>query len=89
MKIIAALVAIGLTLTVVVNLSLWNAKRDAAVRTLQEQHNIEVTSIGYAWFGCGRDDEFTFKWEGVNEHGNTVKGNACAGTFKGTTIRFK
>ncbi|MCR9222853.1 MAG: hypothetical protein NXH70_02190 [Hyphomonas sp.] len=89
MKFIAGAIALAISAAIFANVAMWDSKKDAAVRTIKDQHNIEVTKIGFAWFGCAKDDEFSFKWEGVNADGKTVKGNACAGIFKGTTIRFK
>lgn len=89
MKVIAAISALAVAGICFGMVSSWDAKRNQAVRILKDTHNVEVTSIKYAWFGCGQDDEFSFKWEGVNAEGKTVKGNACSGLLKGTTIRFK
>ena len=89
MKYIAIIAVAAVGLTIFWTVSSFGAKKDDAVRILEDTHNVKVTSIGYAMFGCSEDDHFSFKWKGVNEDGKEVQGNACSGLLKGTTIRFK
>lgn len=48
--------------------------------------NIEID--GYAFLGCGEDDNFKTKFTATNPNGMRVSGVVCCGVFKGCTIRF-
>jgi flagellar hook assembly protein FlgD len=89
MKYFAIIAVAAAGITIFGTVSSFEAKKDDAVRILEDTHNVKVTSIGYAMYGCGEEDNFSFKWKGVNEDGKEVQGNACSGFLKGTTIRFK
>lgn len=43
---------------------------------------------GYAWFGCGQDDDFTTSFTAISPKGETVTGVVCSGWFKGATVRL-
>jgi hypothetical protein len=48
--------------------------------------NIEFT--GYAWIGCGQDDDFATRFNATNPAGKRVSGVVCCGLAKGCTVRF-
>ena len=59
------------------------------VRTLQAAGYTDITTTGYAFFGCGQDDDFSTGFRAKNPRGETVSGTVCCGFIgKGCTIRF-
>jgi len=60
---------------------------DATVSMLESQGYTEVDITGYNFFGCSKDDSFHTGWTATSVTGARVEGVACAGLFKGTTIR--
>ena len=48
----------------------------------------DVEAGGYAWFACGKDDEFATKFRGTNVNGQRVEGAVCCGLMKNCTVRF-
>ena len=77
------------SLFAVMLLSGCTAPQDAR-DALEAQGFTEVSTGGYAFFGCGNESnvqqctEFTAK----NAAGKRVSGVVCSGRFKGATIRF-
>lgn len=58
-------------------------------RRLLEADGVEYIEIGgYSVFGCSEDDSFATKFSGV-KNGKSVKGVACSGILKGTTLRYQ
>lgn len=43
---------------------------------------------GYAWMGCGKDDNYSTKFTATNPLGMQVDGVVCCGMMKGCTIRY-
>jgi len=43
---------------------------------------------GYAFWGCGKEDEFKSKFNAISPKGEAVSGVVCGGFFKGYTVRF-
>lgn len=87
-KTMAACALVAFTASVSIGFAMIDAHEKKAVEVLQQQ-GITVQSIGMAFLGCSADDEFKYQFVGVNKDGKTVRGYACSGYFKGTTIRYK
>lgn len=63
--------------------------RRLAKQTLEDQGYTQIKFTGYEWSGCGEEDDYADGFTAVSSKGRKVGGVACAGTFKGTTIRWK
>lgn len=87
-KTMAACALLAFTAAVSIGFAMIDVHEKKAVEVLQQQ-GITVQSIGMAFLGCSADDEFKYQFVGVNEDGKKVRGYACSGYFKGTTIRYK
>jgi hypothetical protein len=51
----------------------------------------DVQPEGYAWFGCGRDDDQRTRFTATNPNGQRVEGVACSNWSpfgKATTVRI-
>lgn len=48
----------------------------------------DVSINGYSFFGCDENDTWHTSFEATNASGKRVSGVACAGVFKGTTVRI-
>lgn len=60
-----------------------------SVRALKAHGFVNIRTIGYTWFECGKDDTFHTGFEATNANGQRVKGTVCCGFLgKGCTIRF-
>ena len=75
------------TLFAVALLSGCTAPNDAQ-KALKAQGFTDVTTGGYAFFGCGNDDAFHTEFTATNPTGQRVSGVVCSGWFKGATIRY-
>lgn len=75
------------SLFAVMLLSGCTAPQDAR-DALEAQGFTEVSTGGYAFFGCGNDDAFHTEFTAKNAAGKRVSGVVCSGWFKGATIRF-
>ena len=60
---------------------------DTAEKALSDQGYSKIIIKGYAFMGCGKDDDFTTSFEATSMGGKVVKGVVCSGWFKGATIR--
>lgn len=87
LKFYAILGALIFAFVLAINLVMVGDKKAQAVKVLHQQ-GVSITKIEYAFFGCGRDDSFNFKFEGVNDRGEAVDGNVCSAILKGATVRF-
>jgi hypothetical protein len=47
-----------------------------------------VSPGGYAFFGCGRDDQYAQQFTAININGARVSGVVCCGLLKACTVRF-
>jgi hypothetical protein len=61
---------------------------DATIRTLSNSGYTQITTEGYAFFGCGEDDTYATAFTAKNPHGDTVSGVVCCGLLKSCTVRF-
>lgn len=59
-----------------------------AARALDDAGLTPVRVGGYAFFACGKDDQFATQFVAKNVQGKNVSGAVCAGFLKGKTIRF-
>lgn len=59
-----------------------------AKRVIEAQGITNVQVTGYAWFGCGNDDDYGSNWTGTGANGKPVGGVICGGWLKGYTVRF-
>ena len=59
-----------------------------AQRTLQQSGYTEITTTGYALFGCSDDDTYHTGFKAKGPSGVPVQGVVCGGVFKGNTIRL-
>lgn len=57
-------------------------------RILESQGLSNVLIGGYAFWGCGQDDDFASTFTAKDSKGNDVSGVVCGGVFKGYTVRF-
>jgi hypothetical protein len=55
---------------------------------LQQHGFTEITTGGYAWWGCGDDDTYHTKFTATNSQGMRVSGVVCCGQWKNCTVRF-
>lgn len=55
-------------------------------RVLEDEGYMDVEVGGYAWFGCGRDDEFRNHFR-ARRGGRVVEGVVCCGWLKDCTVR--
>ena len=60
----------------------------ATYRTLEAAGFSHIQIDGYAFWGCGEDDNFYTKFTATNPNGKRVSGIVCSGLTKGATIRF-
>lgn len=81
LRVIPTLAALGLLASCGVN-------PGEARRALEAQGMTHVKILGYAPFGCGRDDEFKSYFEAIGANGRKVTGVVCSGFLKGVTVRF-
>lgn len=80
MKIFIILIAILLT-------SCTN--KDDAIDALDKSGYTNITTEGYGWFACSKDDFYSTKFTATNPNGKEVSGVVCNGIlFKSSTIRF-
>ena len=75
------------SLFAVMLLSGCTAPQDAR-DALEAQGFTEVSAGGYAFFGCGNDDQFHTEFTAKNAAGKRVSGVVCSGWLKGATIRY-
>lgn len=64
---------------------------DAARDTLMKQGFSDVTTQGYDWTACGKDDATATKFTATNPKGQRVSGVVCCGLgplSKGCTVRW-
>lgn len=61
---------------------------DDSHRILRQEGLSDVHLTGVAFFGCGKDDEFSMGFQG-RKNGVPVEGVLCSGWFKGITVRYK
>lgn len=61
---------------------------DATRSTLRAYGFTNIQTTGYAFFGCGEEDEFSTGFRAVNQQGMRVEGVVCCGWFKNCTVRF-
>jgi hypothetical protein len=59
-----------------------------AKRALEGMGYSDIEIKGYAWTGCGGEDNFRTAFKAVGPTGKAVTGVGCSGWWKGTTIRF-
>jgi hypothetical protein len=59
----------------------------SARRALQQQGYTNITTTGYALFGCGKDDSYSTGFEATTPAGYRVSGVVCSSWSKGSTIR--
>jgi len=59
-----------------------------AKRILESQGLSGVSIGGYAFWGCGQDDDFASTFTAKDAKGQAVSGVVCGGVFKGYTVRF-
>lgn len=55
---------------------------------LKAQGFTNITITGYDFFNCAKDDMQHTGFIATSPTGVSMSGTACAGFFKGTTIRF-
>lgn len=60
---------------------------DEAMRALSVAGYKNVTTTGYAWFGCDEKDTFHTGFTAVGPNGQAVSGVVRSGFLKGATIR--
>jgi len=58
-------------------------------QVLSENGYTEIKIGDYAYFMCGRDDQYATSFTAKSPSGKYVKGAVCGGAFKGSTIRFE
>ena len=78
---------VGLILGLVVLLNGCTDK-DGTLEVLKKQGYTHITTDGYAFFGCAKDDTFHTKFYAKSPSGSDVEGVACSSWFKGITLRF-
>ena len=59
-----------------------------AKQVLAQQGYSQVTTTGYAWLGCGKDDWYRTGFLATAPNGSRVSGIVCEVLFKGATVRF-
>lgn len=60
-----------------------------AVQAIENSGLQPVSTDGYAFFGCGKDDQFHTKFTAKRtSDGKIVTGVVCKGFLKGSTVRF-
>lgn len=64
------------------------SSHDNTVHTLQAAGYTNITTDGYSFFGCGKDDTYHTKFTATGPTGVRVNGVVCSGVFKGSTIRI-
>lgn len=57
-------------------------------RTLESSGYTDIEVGGYAWFSCGKGDDFATLFTAKNPAGQTVSGAVCCGLLKSCTVRF-
>ncbi len=57
-------------------------------RALESMGFTDIRLTGYAWFGCGRYDDYHTRFEARNAKGVPVSGVVCCGIDKACTVRF-
>lgn len=57
-------------------------------RILESQGLRDVVIGGFAFWGCGNDDEFASNFTAKDSKGQDVSGVVCGGWLKGYTVRF-
>jgi hypothetical protein len=62
---------------------------ETAKRAVEDMGMSNVETQGYAFFGCGKDDEFHTSFTAINSSGRRVSGVVCSGYLKGATVRIK
>ena len=60
-----------------------------AERVLSENGYTEIKTGDYAYFMCGKDDQYATSFTAKSPSGKYVHGAVCGGAFKGSTIRFE
>lgn len=67
-----------------------SSSKDKVREALLDAGYSAITIDGYAWWGCGKDDDYGFRFSATGPTGRPVKGVACSSFFdtKGTTIRL-
>jgi hypothetical protein len=63
-------------------------KPDATTKILAAQGFTQIVIEGYAFLGCSEDDTHRTRFRAVSASGEIVRGVACSGFWKGTTLRF-
>jgi hypothetical protein len=82
MKQLPAISTLGLLLTACTD-------PDSATKALKDAAITPTHVGGYSLLGCGNDDDYATKFEGINAQGRPVSDVVCSGYFgKGATVRF-
>lgn len=66
----------------------WKNSRSRAERAVESTGASDVKLGGWAWFSCGKDDTYAWKFDATNAKGEAVSGYACCGLLKGCTVRY-
>lgn len=60
---------------------------EGAVKALSAMGYTNIKTHGWSAFGCAQSDDYSTQFTATGVNGKPVKGVACRGVFKGTTIR--
>lgn len=61
---------------------------EGAKKAAEDAGYENVSTSGYSWFSCGKDDTFSTGFSATNAHGRPVRGVVCSGWLKGATVRL-
>ena len=62
---------------------------EGAVEALEKAGFDKITTDGYSFFSCAKDDIHATKFRAENPRGMMVEGTVCSGLWaKGSTIRY-
>lgn len=60
-----------------------------AEKVLKKSGYSDITTTGYSWFACGRDDTLATGFKAKGPSGEVVTGTVCSGLlFKSSTVRI-
>lgn len=64
------------------------SRPEHSTEILRQQGYTNINILGYAFFGCGKDDTFHDEFTATAPNGVRVHGVVCSDYFKGATVRF-
>jgi|DEB0MinimDraft_3_1074331.scaffolds.fasta_scaffold330730_2 hypothetical protein len=87
-KVLMSWIALGVAVLVSVAFVMTTDPEAQAVHAAESAGLTEVNVEGWAWFGCGEDDDFRYNVSATNINGDHVDATVCCGIVKSCTVRY-